>query len=115
MLFIFIILGIAFLYVYTYFGQQLLTPREAKKFIQLGKISAIVDVRTGPEYRAGHYPGAIHIPSSNITQQTTTGLPKRGILVYCNTGQRARYGAERLEKLGFRDVYYIGGSYKSIM
>ena len=43
------------------------------------------------------------------------GLPKRGILVYCNTGQRARFAAEKLASLGFQDVVYIDGSYRTLM
>ena len=38
-----------------------------------------------------------------------------GILVYCNTGQRARYASEQIAKMGYKKVYYIDGTYKSIM
>jgi len=48
-------------------------------------------------------------------KKTTTELPKRGLLVYCNTGQRARFAAEKLEDLGFKDVYYIAGHYSSLL
>jgi len=37
-----------------------------------------------------------------------------GIVTYCNTGQRARSGAERLKALGFKNVYYIDGTYSQI-
>ena len=38
-----------------------------------------------------------------------------GILVYCNTGQRARKAAEKLKKLGFKNVFYIASTYKTIL
>jgi len=41
--------------------------------------------------------------------------PQAGLLVYCNTGQRARFAAEKLEGLGFKDVYYIAGLYTSLL
>ena len=99
---------------YTYFGENLVSSKEAKKLIRSGKIKKVVDVRTIAEYRAGHYKGAIHIPVNKINKKTTTELPKKGLLVYCNTGQRARYAAEKLEALGFEDVYYIAGHYSSL-
>ena len=99
---------------YTYFGENLVSSKEAKKLIRSGKIKKVVDVRTIAEYRAGHYKGAIHIPVNKINKKTTTELPKKGLLVYCNTGQRARYAAEKLEALGFEDVYYIAGHYSTL-
>ena len=99
---------------YTYFGKNLVSSKEANKLIRAGKIKKVIDVRTIAEYRAGHYKGAVHIPVNKINKKTTTELPKKGLLVYCNTGQRARYGAEKLEALGFNDVYYIAGHYSSL-
>ena len=48
--------GLAALTAYTYFGQNLISPEEAKRLIKSGKIKAVIDVRTIMEYRAGHYP-----------------------------------------------------------
>jgi len=99
---------------YTFTGDNLVSSKEAKKLIRSGKIKKVIDVRTITEYRAGHYRGAIHIPVSKINRKTTTELPKKGLLVYCNTGQRARFAAEKLEELGFEDVYYIAGHYSTL-
>ena len=99
---------------YTYFGKNLITSKEAKRLIRSGEIKKVIDVRTIAEYRAGHYKGAVHIPVNKINKKTTTELPKKGLLVYCNTGQRARYAAEKLEDLGFENVYYIAGHYSSL-
>ena len=99
---------------YTYFGENLVSSKEANRLIRIGKIKKVIDVRTITEYRAGHYKGAVHIPVNKINKKTTTELPKKGLLVYCNTGQRARFAAEKLERLGFEDVYYIAGHYSSL-
>jgi phage shock protein E len=106
--------GLATAAAYTYFGENLVSSEEAKKMIRSGKIKKVIDVRTITEYRAGHYRGALHIPVNKINKKTTTELPKKGLLVYCNTGQRARFAAEKLEELGFKDVYYIAGHYSSL-
>jgi phage shock protein E len=106
--------GIAAAAAYTYFGENLVSSKDAKKMIRAGTIKKVIDVRTIAEYRAGHYRGALHIPVNKINGKTTTELPKKGLLVYCNTGQRARFAAEKLEELGFEDVYYIAGHYSSL-
>ena len=107
--------GLAALTAYTYLGQNLVSSQEAKILIKDGNIKRVIDVRTAIEWRAGHYPRALHIPVDKINEKTTTELPKRGLLVYCNTGQRARFAAEKLENLGFKDVYYIAGLYTSLL
>jgi phage shock protein E len=99
---------------YTYFGENLVSSKEAKKMIRSGKIKKVIDVRTIAEYRAGHYRGALHIPVNKMNKKTTAELPKKGLLVYCNTGQRARFAADKLQELGFKDVYYIAGHYSSL-
>ena len=107
--------GLAALTAYTFLGQNLISSDEAKRLIKEGKIKKVIDVRTTAEYRAGHYPRALHIPVDKINEKTTAELPKKGLLVYCNTGQRARFAAEKLSELGFTQVYYIAGHYSSIL
>ena len=99
---------------YTFTGENLVSASEAKKLIKSGKIKKVIDVRTSTEYRLGHYPRALHLPVNKMNEKTTTELPKKGLLVYCNTGQRARIAAEKLIDLGFEDVYYIAGHYSSL-
>ena len=106
--------GLAAAAAYYILGQNLVSSEEAKRLIKEGKIKKVIDVRTVTEYRAGHYPRALHIPVDKIDEKTTTELPK-GLLVYCNTGQRARFAAEKLSELGFTQVYYIAGHYSSLL
>src|SRR6056300_1148756 len=97
----------AFANIFT--GDNLLDAKQAKLMIRSGKIKKVIDVRTMAEYRGG-----LHIPVNKINKKTTAELPKRGLLVYCNTGQRDRFAAEKLEELGFEDVYYIAGHYSTL-
>jgi len=106
---------LAGLVTYTFTGSNLVSPTRAKTLMQSGKINKVVDVRTRMEFQAGHFPGAVNIPVNEINRMTTARLPKRGLLVYCNTGQRARWATEKLLRLGFKDVYYIAGTYKSFL
>jgi phage shock protein E len=108
-----IILGMR---VYSLTGSRLIPASQARRLIESGDITQIIDIRTRIEYDIGHYPNSIHIPVNEISRETTLGLNKTaGTLVYCNTGQRARYAANKLVDLGFTRVVYIDGTYETIM
>jgi phage shock protein E len=113
--FLVLLVLVVLIVAYTYTGSNRITPEQAKMMIMSGDIQEVVDVRTAVEYNAGHYPGAMHIPVTEINAQTTSLLPTNGILVYCNTGQRARFASQKLTALGFTDVYYIAESYGTLM
>ena len=101
--------------LYTLTGSKLIPASQAKRLIESGQITQILDIRTKVEYDLGHYPGSIHIPVNKINKETVKNLNKNTTtLVYCNTGQRARYAANKLDKLGVKDVVYIDGTYNTI-
>ena len=108
-----IILGMR---VYSLTGSRLIPASQARRLIESGDITQIIDIRTRLEYDIGHYPNSIHIPVNEISQKTIEGLNKTAnTLVYCNTGQRARYAVNKLVDLGFTSVVYIDGTYETIM
>lgn len=111
-----IIVFVLSMQLYTLTGINLIPASQAKRLIKSGEITQIVDIRTKTEYDLGHYPDSFHIPVNKINKQTVSVLDKtKPTLVYCNTGQRARYAANKLDKLGFKDVVYIDGTYNTIM
>ena len=68
------------------------------------------------EWDIGHYPNAVHIPLGKLNKNSLSKEYKNeGILIYCNSGQRARVAAEKLKQYGFNKVYYIPGTYKTII
>lgn len=103
------------LYFYSMLGVGLVSARHARELIAIGEVRTIIDVRTPGEFSMGHYPGATNIPVNRISQESTSRIDRDGILVYCNTGQRARYAAQKLRELGFQKVYYIAGTYQSLL
>lgn len=107
---------ISFANYYTLSGVDLISEEDAKAKIKSGEIKVVIDVRTTLEYNLGHYPNALHLPFDEMTTESTKKLNKNhGIVVYCNTGQRARKAAEKLKSLGFKNVFYIASTYKTIM
>ena len=107
---------------YTFSGKNLVSGKDAKNMIKNKKIKHVIDVRTEPEFIVGHYPSAIHFPITSMNRKTISQFMKKHnikksetLLVYCNTGQRARSAADKLNDAGVKNVVYIAGSYKSIM
>lgn len=103
---------------YSLTGVNYITSEKANDYIRKGVITHIIDIRTDMEWKLGHHPLATHIPLTSISKKTLQNnnvYLNEGILVYCNTGQRARYASEQIAKMGYKKVYYIDGTYKSIM
>jgi len=104
--------------LYVYSGANLLSPDQAMQMIKSGNLLKVIDVRTSFEYSLGHYPSAINIPISSFSQgeihKHNIGK-KDGILVYCNTGERARHAADLLESYGYSNVFYISSTYLPLL
>lgn len=103
---VFIFLSI---FYYTFFSKLRININDAKHYIDYHK-AKVIDVRTLFEWNYGHYKNAINIESNNINLQNLAkyNINKSDfIIVYCNTGQRARNAAEKIYNLGFTNVKYI--------
>ena len=90
---------------------QQITPDEAKNIMDSGREYILLDVREQEEYDAGHIPGAILIPYTQIEQKAEEMLPHKDkqILVYCRSGRRSKIATESLAKLGYTNVKEFGG------
>lgn len=88
-----------------------ITAEEAKAIMDSEKGYIILDVREQDEYAAGHIPGAILIPYTQIEEKADEMLPDKDqlILVYCRSGRRSKIAAEALVKLGYTNIKEFGG------
>lgn len=89
-----------------------LSPEDVKRLLQNGGVT-IVDVREGEEYRAGHVPGAVHLPRGFLELQAESKLPARDakLVAYCAGGARSLFAAETLRRMGYADVSSMRGGY----
>lgn len=90
-----------------------LTPRidAADGRARVAKGALLVDVRSAEEFRAGHVPGAVNIPHTEIEQRLSElGAPnEKDIVLYCGSGRRAGIAQEALVHKGFERVFNAGG------
>jgi hydroxyacylglutathione hydrolase len=86
-------------------------PRELAGKIASGQAPAVVDVRTGFEFRAGHIPGAIHAPLWKILLRLAALPPDKQteLVVLCELGPRARMAKSLLAFLGYRNAALLEG------
>ena len=80
---------------------------EAYKAMSLDDSIVVIDVRTEEEYNEEHIVDAINIPLDNIESidldiNTT-------IYVYCQSGNRSKEAAQKLNELGYSNAYDMGG------
>ena len=88
-----------------------ITAEEAKQIMDTEEGYIILDVREQDEYDAGHIPGAILIPYTQIGEKANEMLPDKDqlILVYCRSGRRSKIAAEALAELGYTNIKEFGG------
>lgn len=90
----------------------------AKQLLAANKFAGVLDVRTAAEREVlGYLPGSHHIPAVDLDVIVPQMFPDKSVhlLIYCNTGQRARRAAEKLQALGYKNAVYIVGSYKELI
>jgi len=118
LLVVLLILGIVYyIYNYTFNSPWLVSGEVAKMLVKNNKVDVILDVRTDLERKTlGFYPSSVHIQSGDLEKLMVKMYPNKSnfILVYCNSGQRARNATDKLHKMGYNNTVYIASGYKSL-
>ncbi len=83
-----------------------LAPTELQDLIKKDGVGiTVVDVRDPQEYKEGHIPGALNIPSEVFASKSDTLDKEKKIVVYCNSGGRSYNAYRKLMKLGYENIY----------
>jgi len=96
---------------------HLVSGSRARKMLDKRIVLTVLDVRGDLEWNQGHFSSAKHIPHNMVSEANMRRLDVKkedAVLVYCNTGHRAKQAAEMLKSIGFKSVYYIATTYESI-
>lgn len=89
-------------------GCEEISPREANRRIGAGA-SAVLDVRSRQEFRAGHVKGAVNIPFTQLPARVSELDPSRPLVVYCRAGNRSARACAYLCRHGFTVANLCGG------
>ena len=86
-------------------------PEMLKELLEKGGEDYLfLDVRTGPEYGAGHIPGAKLIPHYDLPAAIPEGTEKDELIIlYCRSGNRSGQAARALKAAGYTNVQDFGG------
>ena len=102
---------------------QQISPAEAKETLDQDSQALYVDVRSIPEFTAGHPKGAINIPimnrggygmepNSDFLKVAKAVLPKdKKLLVGCQAGGRSQKACEMLEAEGYTQLANVFGGF----
>ncbi|CAL9340519.1 rhodanese-like domain-containing protein [Streptomyces sp. enrichment culture] len=87
------------------------TPRQARARAGADGGAVLLDVREDHEWRAGHAPGAVHVPLSALLADARVPEAVRGreAVVFCRSGQRSQKAARVLAERGAPAVDVEGG------
>lgn len=74
-------------------------------------LPVIVDVREEEDFMRGHIAGAKHISRSVLEQKIAEIAPEPAtpIVVYCAVGNQGPVAAEKLQRMGYRNISSLKG------
>ena len=84
------------------------TPAQVEALRAQAAAPVLLDVRSQEEFDAGHIPGAIHIPHTDLASRIgEVPRSQAGVVVYCQKGPRAAMGEQTLLERGFSSVMHL--------
>jgi len=85
-----------------------IAPEELKKWLSEDKPFILIDVRESHERDAYHI-GGIHIPVGDIMARRDEIPQNEDVVVYCEKGIRSSIVIQRLNGLGYENLYNLAG------
>ena len=91
-----------------------ISPQDAAAKLNSGE-AIFVDVRDKDEWDEGHIPGATHLSRGTIELDIEEKVPDPNamIICHCGGGGRSALAAERLQKMGYKNVRSMAGGFKA--
>jgi rhodanese-related sulfurtransferase len=88
-----------------------ISPQALNLLIESNQAPVILDVRSEEEFRAGHIPGAINLPVTQMPGRIDdlAAYKDREIVVHCEVGPRAGMASWMLRRSGFEDLVELKG------
>lgn len=79
-----------------------------------GEKVVLLDVRDLQEVNLGKIPGTLHISRGNLETKVEAQIPRDAhVVIYCASGNRSAFAAERLAEMGYQDVASMAGGFRA--
>lgn len=88
-----------------------ITPREAKKRLDLESGILLIDVSPAEKYKEKHIPGSISMPLDILEREAADHLPNlkaATLILYCRAGIKSRKACSLLAEKGYTDIWWLG-------
>jgi hydroxyacylglutathione hydrolase len=85
---------------------------ELHRLQKTGRELSILDVRQDAEWRAGHLPGAVHIPVGMIPARSGDAPSQGQLVTMCAAGMRAAMAASVLRRVGYDPIVVAPGGFE---
>ena len=86
-------------------------PRDLARQLASDAPPVVLDVRSDPEWKAGHIPGALHIPVGQVKLRLAEIPRDRDVGGHCGVAPRARAAEAILIKSGHGRVQHLEGGF----
>ena len=81
------------------------TPQQVLDMQGRGESLTFLDVRDLHEVNLGKIPGTLHISRGNLETKVEARIPRDAhVIIYCATGRRSVFAADRLQEMGYQNV-----------
>jgi hydroxyacylglutathione hydrolase len=85
-------------------------PQSVEAVLDDGEL-AVIDVRNGSEWEAGHIPGSINLPLGRLTESLDRIPEDRPLAVHCQSGARAAVALSVIRRAGFDRAMHLDGDF----
>lgn len=85
-----------------------ISPAELYLWLKEQRTFLLIDIREDWEHAAFHI-GGVHLPMTSLLEQKSNLPRDKNIVLYCEKGIRSVIAIQRLEALGFNNLYNLSG------
>jgi rhodanese-related sulfurtransferase len=84
-------------------------PTPILRAVDVDQVACLIDVREPDEWRAGHPPGAVHLPMMSVPARLSDVPATGDVVVVCRSGARSGQVVAYLRRQGFAHVRNLDG------
>ena len=103
-----VVLVLALAYMYMKRSGQI-SSKEAVEHLRNGAM--VIDVRSAQEFDSGHILQAYNMPLDRVDVLVPSAVKDKNkvLLLHCSTGVRSGLAKKKLEEIGYKNVFNLGG------